>query len=84
MKLASNTLTKNSHLFLAGHPQKIQVKPNSTIKGQKHEIFYLNIYPNSLLHLKNALMAKLDNDEHYPSNNSFDEFYLIFMNSIFS
>ena len=64
-----------------------------TKKSKSHKEFYYlgakawNILPQSLREsqsvksfssaYKNALMEKLHNDEHYRTNNSFDEFYLI-------
>ena len=64
-----------------------------TKKSKSHKEFYYlgakawNILPQSLREsqsvksfssaYKNALMEKLHNDEHYRTNNTFDEFYLI-------
>ena len=92
MKIALNTLLKNSRIFLVGHEMEIAVICTQKSLSPTKNFFYLgakawNILPQSLRAsqtvksfssaYKNALMENVKNDQNYQINNRFDEFYPI-------
>ena len=91
MKLAHSNLPTNSHIFLLG--QEMGITVIHAQKSKSHKEFShlgakaLNILLQSLrasqsvksfsTAYKNAPLEKLQNDELYQTNNSFEKFYLI-------